>query len=139
MVAAEAIVTSRGGVTSHAAVVARGMGKCCVVGCEEIEVDYADKLFRVGDRIVSHGEWVTVDGNNGHVLAGQVDTVEAELDDYYERSWRGQTSSERSRSGPTPTRRRMPRQHGASERKGSVCAAPSTCSSKETESRPCRR
>ena len=84
MVAAEAIVTSRGGVTSHAAVVARGMGKCCVVGCEEIEVDYADKLFRVGDRIVSHGEWVTVDGNNGHVLAGQVDTVEPELDDYYD-------------------------------------------------------
>ncbi len=84
MVAAVAIVTSRGGVTSHAAVVARGMGKCCVVGCAEIEVDYADKLFRVGNRVVSHGEWVTVDGNTGQVLAGQVDTVEPELDDYYE-------------------------------------------------------
>ena len=53
MVAAEAIVTSRGGVTSHAAVVARGMGKTCVVGCEAIEVDYTEKLFRVGDRVVS--------------------------------------------------------------------------------------
>ena len=84
MVAAEAIVTSRGGVTSHAAVVARGMGKCCVVGCEDIEVEYADKLFRVGDRVVSHGEWVTVDGNTGQVLAGRVETVEPELDDYYE-------------------------------------------------------
>ena len=84
MVAAEAIVTSRGGVTSHAAVVARGMGKCCVVGCEEIEVDYADKLFKVGERVVSHGEWVTVDGNTGQLLAGKVQTVEPELDDYYE-------------------------------------------------------
>ena len=60
------------------------MGKCCVVGCEQIEVEYADKLFRVGDRVVSHGEWITVDGNTGQVLAGQVDTVEPELDDYYE-------------------------------------------------------
>ena len=84
MVAAKAVVTSRGGVTSHAAVVARGMGKCCVVGCEEIEVDYADKLFRAGDRVVSHGEWVTVDGNTGQVLAGKVETVEPELDDYYQ-------------------------------------------------------
>ncbi len=84
MVAAKAIVTSRGGVTSHAAVVARGMGKCCVVGCEEIDVDYAAKLFRVGDRVVSRGEWITVDGTTGQVLAGQVETVEPELDDYYE-------------------------------------------------------
>jgi pyruvate,orthophosphate dikinase len=84
MVAAKAIVTSRGGVTSHAAVVARGMGKCCVVGCEEIEVDYAAKLFRVGDRVVSRGEWITVDGTTGQVLAGKVETVEPELDDYYE-------------------------------------------------------
>ena len=84
MVAAKAIVTSRGGVTSHAAVVARGMGKCCVVGCEEIEVDYAAKLFRVGDRVVSRGEWITVDGTTGQVLAGKVETVEPELDDYYD-------------------------------------------------------
>ncbi len=85
MVAASAIVTSRGGVTSHAAVVARGMGKCCVVGCEEMWVDYSDQLFRVGDRVVSKGEWVTVDGNTGQVLAGKVATVEPELDAYYEK------------------------------------------------------
>ena len=84
MVAASAIVTSRGGVTSHAAVVARGMGKCCVVGCEEMWVDYPDQLFRVGDRVVSKGEWVTIDGNTGQVLAGRVETVEPELDAYYE-------------------------------------------------------
>ena len=68
----------------HAAVVARGMGKCCVVGCEEIDVDYAAKLFRVGDRVVSRGEWITVDGTTGQVLAGRVETVEPELDEYYE-------------------------------------------------------
>ncbi len=84
MVAAKAIVTSRGGVTSHAAVVARGMGKCCVVGCEQIDVDYAAKLFRVGDRVVSRGEWITVDGTTGQVLAGKVETVEPQLDEYYE-------------------------------------------------------
>jgi pyruvate,orthophosphate dikinase len=84
MVAASAIVTSRGGVTSHAAVVARGMGKCCVVGCESMWVDYPEQLFRVDDRVVSKGEWVTVDGNTGQVLAGKVDTVEPELDEYYE-------------------------------------------------------
>jgi pyruvate,orthophosphate dikinase len=84
MVAAKAIVTSRGGVTSHAAVVARGMGKCCVVGCEDIEVDYAAKLMRIGDRVISRGEWITVDGNAGQVLAGKVETVEPELDEYYE-------------------------------------------------------
>jgi len=83
MVAASAIVTSRGGVTSHASVVARGMGKCCVVGCDQMWVDYGEQLFRVGDRVVSKGEWVTVDGNSGKVLAGKVATDEPELDDYY--------------------------------------------------------
>jgi len=84
MVAAEAIVTARGGVTSHAAVVARGMGKCCVVGCAGLRVDYAEQLFHSNGVTISKGEWITVDGNTGEVLAGQVPTVEPELDDYYE-------------------------------------------------------
>lgn len=84
MVAAEAIVTARGGVTSHAAVVARGMGKCCVVGCASLRVDYAEQLFHSNGVTISKGEWITVDGNTGEVLAGQVPTVEPELDDYYE-------------------------------------------------------
>ncbi len=84
MVAARAIITTKGGVTSHAAVVARGMGKCGVVGVSAIEVDYADQLFRAGDRIISKGEWVTVDGNTGQIFAGQVETVEPELDNYYD-------------------------------------------------------
>ncbi len=84
MVAARAIVTTRGGVTSHAAVVARGMGKCGVVGASAIEVDYAEQLFRVGERVISKGEWITVDGNTGQILVGQVKTVEPELDEYYD-------------------------------------------------------
>jgi len=83
LVAAEAIVTARGGVTSHAAVVARGMGKCCVVGCEALEIDYSQQLFAVGSHIVSRGDWITVDGNTGNVYPGMVDTAEPELDDYF--------------------------------------------------------
>jgi pyruvate,orthophosphate dikinase len=85
MVAAAATVTTRGGVTSHAAVVARGMGKCCVVGCDAIEVDYAAELLRVGSKVISRGDWVTVDGTTGRVLAGKVPTVEPKLDDYFDR------------------------------------------------------
>jgi pyruvate,orthophosphate dikinase len=78
MVAARAIVTARGGMTSHAAVVARGMGKCCVAGASEIEVDEAYRRFRVAGRTVKEGEWITVDGSTGRVILGQVPTIEPE-------------------------------------------------------------
>jgi pyruvate,orthophosphate dikinase len=84
MVAARAVVTSRGGVTSHAAVVARGMGKCCVVGCQDMVVDEAQKLFRTPSAVVSAGEVITVDGTAGTIYAGEVPTVEPELDEDYE-------------------------------------------------------
>ncbi len=83
MVAAQAIVTTRGGVTSHAAVVARGMGKSCVVGCEDIEVDYAEQLFHTPKAEITKGDWVTVDGTTGAVYLGEVETVSPELDDNY--------------------------------------------------------
>ncbi len=76
MHAAQAILTARGGMTSHAAVVARGMGKCCVAGCGELEIDYEREEFRVGDRIIRKGEWITLDGSTGEVYAGQVPLVE---------------------------------------------------------------
>jgi pyruvate,orthophosphate dikinase len=79
MVAARAILTCRGGMTSHAAVVARGMGKCCIVGAQEIRMDEAYRRFRVGDTEVREGDWITLDGGTGRVILGQVPTAEPEL------------------------------------------------------------
>ncbi len=76
MAAAKAILTSRGGMTSHAAVVARGMGKCCVAGARELEVDEAERVFRVNSRSVGEGDWLTVDGSSGRVILGQTALVE---------------------------------------------------------------
>jgi len=82
---AQAILTSRGGMTSHAAVVARGMGKCCVVGCSDLHVDYEKKQFSVGERVFREGDAITVDGSTGRVFAGEIATVPPQLDDYYHR------------------------------------------------------
>jgi len=79
MVAAQAIVTARGGMTSHAAVVARGMGTPCVAGADGLAVDVAQGRATVGDRALLEGEWVTVDGSTGRVLLGKVPTVEPTL------------------------------------------------------------
>ena len=89
MVAARAILTARGGMTSHAAVVARGMGKCCVAGATEIEVDEAYGRFRVGDVEVHANEWITLDGSTGRVILGRVPTVEPEPTPEFQRlmSW----------------------------------------------------
>jgi pyruvate,orthophosphate dikinase len=84
LVAAQAIATARGGMTSHAAVVARGMGKCCVVGCDDIQIDYRQRMFETPAGTVSSGDWITVDGNTGRVLLGKIDTVEPELDEYFD-------------------------------------------------------
>jgi pyruvate,orthophosphate dikinase len=79
LVSARAVVTARGGMTSHAAVVARGMGKCAVVGCKEMEVDAAARRFRVGETVVAEGDWLTVDGATGSVYAGALPTVPSEV------------------------------------------------------------
>ncbi|MFQ5950344.1 MAG: pyruvate, phosphate dikinase, partial [Nitrospiria bacterium] len=68
MHAAEGIVTARGGMTSHAAVVARGMGKCCVAGCGEIAIDEEERLFRVGDLMVKGGSYISLNGSSGEVI-----------------------------------------------------------------------
>ena len=79
MNAAQGILTARGGMTSHAAVVARGMGKPCVAGCEEIKVDEKGKKFTVGEITVREGDWITLDGTTGRVILGQVPTLEPKL------------------------------------------------------------
>ncbi len=83
MHAARGILTARGGMTSHAAVVARGMGKCCVVGCGELQIDYGDQVLRVGGREVRRGEEITLDGTTGEVFAGTVPTVTPELSGHF--------------------------------------------------------
>ena len=79
MNASQGILTARGGMTSHAAVVARGMGKCCVAGCGDLVIDYTANQFSVGDTVVKAGDWVSIDGSTGEVMLGQVPTQEAEL------------------------------------------------------------
>ncbi len=79
MHAAKGILTARGGMTSHAAVVARGMGKPCVSGSNEIKVDYENKLFKSNEYIVKEGDVITIDGGSGKVMLGEVPTVKPEI------------------------------------------------------------
>ena len=77
MAAAKGILTARGGMTSHAAVVARGMGKCCVAGAKDVHVDADGGSFTAGGKTVQRGDWITLDGSNGRVIVGKVPTVQA--------------------------------------------------------------
>ena len=79
MNAARGILTARGGQTSHAAVVARGMGKCCVAGCGAITIDYNSDLFSVGGKTVKAGDWISLDGATGEVMLGRVPTRNPKL------------------------------------------------------------
>lgn len=79
MAVAEGILTARGGRTSHAAVVARGMGKCCVAGCEAIKVNEKEKEFKVNGFMFKEGDFISLDGNTGRVIKGKVPTLKAEL------------------------------------------------------------
>ncbi|MBE6368986.1 MAG: pyruvate, phosphate dikinase [Lentisphaerae bacterium] len=76
---AQGILTSRGGMTSHAAVVARGMGACCVAGCGEVNIDYKAAQMEINGVIVKEGEWISLNGSTGAVYQGKIDTVDPEL------------------------------------------------------------
>ena len=79
MAVAQGILTMRGGMTSHAAVVARGMGKCCVSGAGEILVDYKEKTVEMSGKVFKEGDWISLNGSTGDVYDGQVPTVEPEI------------------------------------------------------------
>ena len=83
MNAARGILTARGGMTSHAAVVARGMGRPCVSGSSEITIDYEAKLFKTRNEIIKEGELITIDGGSGKVMKGIVPTVQPEISGYF--------------------------------------------------------
>ncbi len=79
IVAARAVLTSRGGMTSHAAVVARGMGKCAVVGCKDIAVDVRNRHFSVNGTTIAEGDWITLDGGTGRIFPGDLPTIPSEV------------------------------------------------------------
>lgn len=85
MQVANGILTARGGMTSHAAVVARGMGECCVAGCGDVKIDEANRRFRLGGKIFKEGDKISLDGSTGNIYEGELPTVEAEIAGEFER------------------------------------------------------
>ncbi len=116
MVAAQGILTTRGGMTSHAAVVARGMGKCCVAGCGDIEVDYYQKMMKVKGYVLKQGDLITLDGGTGEVFLGEVKTSPPELSHTFERIMKIADRQRRMNvrtNADTPRDAQMARQFGA--------------------------
>ena len=116
MQVAEGILTARGGMTSHAAVVARGMGKCCVAGCTSLEIDYAAGTLSASGKTVRRGEYLTLDGTSGEVIAGRVPTVQPEMPPYF-RKFMGWADAERRlgvrANADTPNDAKVARDFGA--------------------------
>jgi pyruvate,orthophosphate dikinase len=116
MQVAEGFLTQRGGMTSHAAVVARGMGKTCVAGCSEIDIDYSAGTLSVNGKVVRRSEYLTLDGTSGEVIAGRVPTVQTEMPPYFRKfmSW---ADAERRlgvrANADTPNDARIAREFGA--------------------------
>ncbi len=152
MIAAQGILTSRGGKTSHAAVVARGMGKTCVCGAEELDVDTKGRQMTVGGEVIKEGDVISIDGTSGEVYLGEVPVVPSPVVEYFEgnldpadrrrerpahRPGQGRAPAHAATptppagwaSGPTPTPRRTPSGPAGSAPRASGCAGPSTCSS----------
>ena len=116
IVAAQAVITARGGMTSHAAVVARGMGKTCVVGAKDIEVDPAAGRLRANGRVVKWGQLITVDGTTGRVLLGAAKLVEPKLGSHYAKlmAWADEHRRLRVRANAdTPADAKRAREFGA--------------------------
>jgi pyruvate,orthophosphate dikinase len=110
------ILTSRGGKTSHAAVVARGMGKPCVVGCSDMKIDYATKKFQVDSKTVFEGEVITLDGSNGSVFLGEIPTIEPQLTDEFKIILKWAEEAKRlgiRANADTPEAARIARDYGA--------------------------
>jgi len=80
MHAASAVLTAKGGMTSHAALVARAWGKCCIVGCSDIEIDVENRQMSIGGQILKEGEWITLNGTTGNVYEGQLDLIDPDLE-----------------------------------------------------------
>jgi len=84
MHAAEAILTAKGGMTSHAALVARGWGKCCIVGCSELQINVSNKELTIGNKVLGEGEWITMNGTKGTIYNGKLNLIDADPDTHPE-------------------------------------------------------
>jgi len=84
MHASEAILTAKGGMTSHAALVARGWGKCCIVGCSDLQINVQKKEVVIGNNLISEGDWVTMNGTSGKIYSGKIDLIDADPDTHPE-------------------------------------------------------
>ena len=116
MNAAEGILTCRGGMTSHAAVVARGMGKPCVSGSGNIQIDYQNKEFKVNDRVFKEGDIITIDGSCGEVMSGEVKTIKPDISGDFSKimSWADSIRTMRVRTNSeTPLDTKVAREFGA--------------------------
>ncbi len=116
MHAAKGILTARGGMTSHAAVVARGMGRPCVSGSSEIEIDYNNKLFRTKNHIIKEGDIITIDGSTGRIILGEVKTVKPEISGDFSKimSWADEFRKLKVRSNSeTPADSKVAKEFGA--------------------------
>ncbi|NLW08153.1 MAG: pyruvate, phosphate dikinase [Clostridia bacterium] len=116
IVQAQGVLTSRGGMTSHAAVVARGMGKPAVTGCDAIKIDTENKYFSVGDRIIKEGDLLSIDGSTGNVILGEVPLIEPQLSDEFATilSWADEVRRLKVRANAdTPEDARRAREFGA--------------------------
>jgi len=116
MHAANGILTARGGMTSHAAVVARGMGKPCVSGSSEIKVDYENKLFKSGNHVIKAGDIITIDGGSGKVMLGKVPTVKPDISGEFSKImiWADKYRKLKVRTNAdTPTDTKIAREFGA--------------------------
>ncbi len=116
MNASEGILTARGGMTSHAAVVARGMGKCCVAGCGVLSINYEEGLMRIGEHLVREGDVMTIDGSSGEVMLGRAPTVLPELGESFSElmKWTDKVRKLKVRTNAdTPQDARVARDFGA--------------------------
>lgn len=116
MHAASGILTARGGMTSHAAVVARGMGKPCISGSSEIKIDYENKLFKSGNYVIKAGEIITIDGGSGKVMLGKVPTVKPDMSEEFSKimNWADKYRKLKVRTNSeTPSDTKIAREFGA--------------------------
>ena len=137
---AQGILTARGGMTSHAAVVARGMGVPCVAGCDILIDEKKRTVTFPGGKILKGGDFISLDGSKGEVYEGELKTIRPDLTSGdFGRFMNLADKIRSSRSAPTPTSRATPRWPASSAPKASASAAPSTCSSPPTACPTCRR